>query len=348
MIQNKNPTFGFLVHPRNLDDLYRKYPALRFVPERVLEKIIRHFPPVSVSRITGLTSIDGDPVEGALIAITMTPKQMLTDREHAKKKVLQALTYAKKKGITYVGLGALTSVVTSGGADAVGYVPGVHVTNGNALTAGMSYLGIVEALKIRNVTDPIVTVVGATGSIGQAVARMIARDLKPSTLYLVGRTPANLERLRDELRALESGVEVEVRDIKEAIPLSDLVVTATSASEAVLQPSMLKQGAIVYDITQPQNVPKTVREQRPDVLVVDGALVQLPPEVRYRFNLGIPRDLSFACLAETMLLANERYGQDFCTGKVELSQVEYALGLAERYSFTLAPLHSWGRPIGEK
>ena len=36
-ISRKQYKYAFLVHPRNINDVYRKYPLLKFLPSRVLE-----------------------------------------------------------------------------------------------------------------------------------------------------------------------------------------------------------------------------------------------------------------------------------------------------------------------
>ncbi len=38
--------FAFLVHPRDINDVYRKYPFAKFLPEKLLLLGLKHFWPV--------------------------------------------------------------------------------------------------------------------------------------------------------------------------------------------------------------------------------------------------------------------------------------------------------------
>jgi predicted amino acid dehydrogenase len=224
---------------------------------------------------------------------------------------------------------------------------GIAITNGNTLTAGMTILGIQVSSKLRHIDlqKSTVAIVGGTGSIGQAVAKILAREWLFKTLILVGRTPANLRKLQTEIQEIWPVAIVETTTDIVSIKNADIIVMATSSSDIILESAHIKRDALIYDITQPQNVSRELKTTRPDVLVVDGALVELPSNVRYYFNLGIPRSTIFACLAETMLLSVGGHQSDFSIGHVTLKNVKYILELAEKYNFKLAPLTSWGHPI---
>lgn len=338
--------FAFLVHPRNLDDLFRKFPFLKFLPHSLVHFLTRHLPPVIVSKITGLTTETGNPVEGFILATTLTAKQMMDDKKYAERKVIQAVKYAQKKGAGIIGLGSLSSPVTQGG-ETIAMKYGISVTNGNALTAGMTILGIQAAAKLNNIDlqKSTIAIVGGTGSIGQAVAKILAKDGLFNTLILVGRTPENLRKLQTEIQTIRPAATAETTTDIASVYNADIIVMATSSSDVLLAPEHIKKGALIYDITQPQNVPRSLRESRPDVLVVDGALVRPPASVKYYFNLGIPRDTIFACMAETILLSIAGHQSDFSIGHVTLENVEYIMRLAEKFNFKLAPLTSWGKPI---
>lgn len=338
--------FAFLVHPRNLDDFFRKFPFLKFLPISIVNLITKHLPPVIVSKITGLTAETGERVDGFILATTLTAKQMMEDKKYAEKKVIQAIQYARRKGASTIGLGSLSSPVTQGGKTVAGKYD-MYVTNGNALTAGMTILGIKASAKLRHLDlqKSTVAIVGGTGSIGQAVAKILAQNGLFETLILVGRTPANLQKLQTEIQQMRTAAVVNISTDIDAVSIADVIVMATSSGDILLKTEHIKRDALIYDITQPQNVPRELKTTRPDVLIVDGALVEPPSNIQYYFNLGIPLNTIFACLAETMLLSVSGHQSDFSIGHVTLKNVEYILELAEKYNFKLAPLTSWGQPI---
>ena len=184
----KQEGFAFLVHPRGISDLYRKYPFFKYLPKNLVERIIMLMWPVTLASVDGLVSKkNGEKIRGYIVSITMTSEQMLKNRKHATKKITSAVKLAKKKGAMIIGLGSLSSPVMSGGADLVGK-HGIFITNGNALTAGMTLLGVKEVAKKRKVTlsKSIIAVVGATGSVGQTVSKLLVRDYGIARIIIIG------------------------------------------------------------------------------------------------------------------------------------------------------------------
>jgi predicted amino acid dehydrogenase len=128
---------------------------------------------------------------------------------------------------------------------------------------------------------------------------------------------------------------------------ADLVVLLTSSSDSLLRSEHLKHGAIVLDDTVPRNTDASLLTARPDVLIVDGALVDVSG-VDIRGAIGLPPRLAYACLAETMLLALDGHDGHFAIGAAAVDQAERMVTLADRWQelgFTLAPFRSFGRLI---
>ncbi|MDP3902066.1 MAG: hypothetical protein Q8Q21_00575, partial [bacterium] len=65
--------FAFLVHPRDVSDVYRKYPFFKFFPNFFVLWFFRHFWPVVLSEIEGVKTIkDGKKVRGFVITVPLT------------------------------------------------------------------------------------------------------------------------------------------------------------------------------------------------------------------------------------------------------------------------------------
>src|SRR5207244_3649277 len=64
--------------------------------------------------------------------------------------------------------------------------------------------------------------------------------------------------------------------IDEELRGSDVVVTATSATGTIVDPRWLGPGALVCDLSRPANVSAEVAATRPDVLVIDGGIIDVP------------------------------------------------------------------------
>jgi predicted amino acid dehydrogenase len=70
--------------------------------------------------------------------------------------------------------------------------------------------------------------------------------------------------------------------------------------------------------------------KRPDVLVIESGEILLPGAPRMR-NIGLPPNVAYACLAETIVLALESRFETFTIGRnIEWQKVKeiYKLGLA--------------------
>ena len=342
MAKKKRIDFAFIVQPRDVFDIYRKYPFAKIFPQRLVLFVFRFFPPVFVGSV--LVRTKKKNLRGGIISVSATAKMLLADRKKGRRKVEDALRYAARLGARYAGLGSLTSPVVGGGKD-VCKPKGLFVTNGNALTAGMTIVGVQKLIQSRgkNIEDLSVAVVGATGSIGNAVSRMLA-EMHPRSLLLLGRTPENLSVLREDIFGGVSGISVDISTNMDDVRHSDVVVVAVSASGAIIRQHHLKENAIVYDITQPQNVSEDILKERPDITVVDGALVRFPA-VSHRFDFGIPQDAHFSCFSELILCSLEDVSRDFSIGTVRTDNVREILALAEKYGVEIAPFTSFGKPL---
>jgi len=135
---------------------------------------------------------------------------------------------------------------------------------------------------------------------------------------------------------------------REAVRSSQVAVTATSATDAVLRPDDMPHGAIVCDLSRPANVREEVAALRPDVLVIDGGVIAAPAGSQLgQFGLG--DGLIYACMAETMLLTlgghfeNTSLGADLPPDSLQLVRT-----LAQQHGFHVAKLRSFGQPLDEE
>ena len=67
-----------------------------------------------------------------------------------------------------------------------------------------------------------------------------------------------------------------------------------------------------------------------------------------RGGIGLPEGLSYACLAETMLLAKADHEGHFSIGNPTIEQAEFIRGIAEKFDnlgFKVAPDYSFGKPL---
>lgn len=341
--------FAFLIHPRNTvrsDMGLLLGPAFGLVPNRVWSTAFAHLPVPPV--VTGSLSYADEPesVVGSLITVPLTPTQLLTlPRNKVQAKISEAVDKARDLGAEIVGLGALTAPASAGGK-AFTKRTDIGVTNGNAYTAAMTMLGM-ERLMVRMRANPLIAIVGATGSVGSCLTRLWARQ-NGGRLLLVARSQGRLQALGTEARSY--GADVAVSADMAEVRKADLIVLLTSAADAILRSEHLKAGAVVLDDTVPRNTDARLAKERDDVLVVDGGLVEIPGVTMKGGSIGLAPKLAYACLAETMLLALAGHQGHFSIGTPSVEQAEHMLRLAARYKqfgFHLASFRSFGHLISE-
>jgi predicted amino acid dehydrogenase len=317
----------------------------RLVPDAVWRAGFARLPVPPV--VTGKMTYSDVPNEtaGFLITVPLTPTQLLTmPRTKVQAKISAAVDKARDLGATVVGLGALTAPASAGGK-AFAKRTDIGVTNGNAFTAAMTLMGM-ERLMTRMRRDPVIALVGATGSVGTCLTQLYARK-HSGRLLLIARNQGRLDALAKDARGHGADVSVstDMADVRNA----DLVVLLTSSADAVLRSEHLKSGAVVLDDTVPRNTDPSLVAERPDVLVVDGGLVEIPG-ADLQGSIGLAPKLAYACLAETMLLALAGHQGHFSIGTPLVEQAEYMLQLAKdhrQFGFSLAPFRSFGTLVSQ-
>lgn len=340
--------FAFLVHPRNeisTDMGILLGAPFSLVPDRIWTTAFAHLPIAPM--VTGRMAYDDAPDDlvGSLITVPLTATQLLTlPRTQVQDKISAAVDKARDLGAEIVGLGALTAPVSAGGK-LFAKRSDIGVTNGNAFTAVMTLLGM-ERLMARTRPDPVIAIVGATGSVGSCLTRLIARR-HSGRLLLVARNEGRLSALAQEVSGsrLTVSTSTDMAEVRKA----DLVVLLTASADSILRSEHLKTGAVVLDDTVPRNTDRRLIVERPDVLVVDGGIVEIPG-ASLKGSIGLAPGLAYACLAETMLLALAGHQGHFSIGTPQVEQAEYLLDLALRHrhlGFTLAPFRSFGRLVEE-
>ncbi|SFH09811.1 Predicted amino acid dehydrogenase [Desulfotomaculum arcticum] len=338
-------TFAFMIHPIEIGDIARKFGPLGKLPPRLVESLFKYAPPLKVSQITGVRSKHAQ-TEGWFVACPITSRLMIDlPEEYVIKKIIKTGKLAQKLGAKILGLGAFTSVVGDAGIT-IDKNLDIAVTTGNSYTVATAVEGAREAAALmgHNLKRCHAVVVGATGSIGRVCASLLARDVH--ALTLVAREKTRLEELAHRI-TYESGVAPRITsDIRHALHNAQIVITVTSAVDTIIGAEDLMPGAVVCDVSRPRNVSREVAEKRNDVLVIEGGVVEVPGQVNFNFNFGFPPGMSYACMAETMMLSMEGRYESFSLGRdMSLQQVEEISALARKHGFKLAGFRSFERAV---
>lgn len=342
--------FAFILHPLGFEDFYRKFNWMEKLPKTILKKATKYAPPFKISKITGIKSKTGREIEGYFYACPLTSDQIINlDQDFVINKISKAVKKAEESGIKIVGLGSFTSVVGDKGIT-INKNSEVPVTTGNSYTVATALEGTKLAAQKMDLDfqEELVTVIGANGSIGKTVSRLIASDAK--NLLLVSRDLDRLENLKETIAKENTNINVDFTDqIDHALEKSRIIITVTGAVEALINPADLLSGSVVCDVARPRDVAHNVGRQRDDVLVIEGGIVSVPGNVDFNFNFGVKGQNAYACMAETMLLTLERKFTSYSLGpNIEIEKVKEMQKLAQKHGFELAGLRSYGHLLEDK
>jgi hypothetical protein len=173
-------------------------------------------------------------------------------------------------------------------------------------------------------------VIGASGSIGSVSARLLAMAF--DEVVIAGRDLKKLEQLKASI--LEDTPDANVVCSIDYDPLladMDMIVTSTSgAGKKILDITKVKPGCVITDVARPLDLPPEEVAKRPDVLVIESGEIELPTPVKGMKSIGLPKNVIYACLAETIVLALEGRFEVFTIGRdTEWEKVKeiYKLGL---------------------
>jgi predicted amino acid dehydrogenase len=234
----------------------------------------------------------------------------------------------------------------------------IAVTTGNSYTVATAIEAAVDGARRMGTAleTAKVAVVGATGSIGRTCAHLMAGRV--GELSLVGRDIAKLEKVAGEIgngAGRDSNLATATRvsmssDIKTGLKDASVVITVTSALDAVILPEHIAVGAVVCDVARPRDVSVRVAAERDDVLVIEGGVVAVPgPDVDFHFNFGFPPKTAYACMSETIALALDNRYESFTLGKdVSVGQVGEITEIARKHGFKLAGYRSFERGVTEE
>lgn len=377
-VHESDHLFGFLAHPLDLDVFGAFDTALSEFDASERGELLARFAGAtselnSAPLVIGSGRViptTGDAAHGTLIGLPFTSSGLLKlPPMVAVSAVAAAVDLAFERGAEIVGLGGYSSVITANGL-ALGTRAG-YLTTGNSFTAAASIRAVRRVCAERglDLADLRVTILGAAGAIGRTIAKALAPDV--GTVSLVGR-PGEHGKIAPKLwkaagvivdgardgsgrfaeatrqtagsidDLISSGRLEFFDDPKIGVARAHIVIAATSAPHSLIDAVDLGPNAIVCDVAQPPNISHDVGRVRPDVTVFDGGIVRLPEGSDFGLTYGLAPGLTYACMAETMLLSLSREFELRSIGtELDAANVERLGDLADRYGFELAESTRW-------
>jgi len=332
--------FGLIGHSTSFEDAKRKASMLGFdhIADGDLD-VWCTAPPQLVENVE-VKSATGISIEGSYIDSCFVP-EMLSRFKTARRKVLNAMELAQKKGINITALGGFTSIIfenfnllqhkqirnTS--------LEWERFTTGNTHTAWV----ICKQLEINaprigiDLKKATVAVIGATGDIGSAVCRWLINKTGISELLMVARQQEPLALLQKEL---DGGT---ITSLDEALPQADIVVWVASMPKTIeIDTDNLKKPCLMIDGGYPKNLDE--KFQGDNIYVLKGGIVEFFNDIGWNMmelaEMQNPQREMFACFAEAMILEFEKCHTNFSWGRnnISLEKMEFIGAASLKHGFS--------------
>ena len=343
--------FAFVVHPLSQEYIKKGFPVPKSTPKFIMdgvETLAAYLPPMVYCKMGNIISPTGAEAEGWLISVGGTPKEMLSHSpEFTYRRLLHAAKIAEGLGAQIMGLGAFTKVVGDAGIT-VARRASIPITTGNSYSASgalwaaadaMRRMGLIKASKDSRRVPAKTMVIGATGSIGSVSARLLAMAF--DEVVIAGRDIKKLNELRDSiLQDTPDAKVISSTDYDSLLGDMDMIVTSTSgAGKKILDITKVKPGCVITDVARPLDLPPSEVAKRPDVLVIESGEIELPTPVKGMKSIGLPKNVIYACLAETIVLALEGRFEVFTIGRdTEWEKVKEIYKLGIKHGMKLAAI----------
>jgi predicted amino acid dehydrogenase/ribosome-associated toxin RatA of RatAB toxin-antitoxin module len=342
--------FGIIGHLYNFNHLAKCLqmlnPDFKMPSREFMGQLFHLTPSFKLYDILDFKSKTGQAVNGCFIVCTFIPDMMERDVWAIFSKVVKACKIAEKCGVGIVTLGGFTSIVAERIGQEVANEVDVPVTTGNTFTSAMAIEGVLKAAEMvgMDIASAKLTIVGGTGDIGSACARVLVDRVKQLTI--TGRTKINLRRFRQELAKKRKAHIIATTDNEAAVRDADIIICTASVAASILKIDWFKPGSIICDVGYPKNISYTPTP-RQDILIFSGGLAKSPTPISFPIDIGLPSpDTLYGCFSESIILALEKRYENFSFGRGNITpeKVEEIKNLGKRHGFGVSDFY-WGNKL---
>ena len=332
--------FGLIGHSTSFEDAKRKASMLGFdhIADGDLD-VWCTAPPQLVENVE-VKSATGISIEGSYIDSCFVP-EMLSRFKTARRKVLNAMELAQKKGINITALGGFTSIIFEN----FNLLQHKQIRNTSLewerFTTGNTHTAWVICKQLERNAPRIgidlkkatVAVIGATGDIGSAVCRWLINKTGISELLMIARQQEPLSILQKEL---DGGT---ITTLDEALPQADIVVWVASMPKTIeIDTDNLKKPCLMIDGGYPKNLDE--KFQGENIYVLKGGIVEFFNDIGWNMmeleEMQNPQREMFACFAEAMILEFKKCHTNFSWGRnnISLEKMEFIGAASLKHGFS--------------
>lgn len=326
-------SFAFIVHPITIQQIKKIWPAIRVFPDFIVKPNLKNIPAFKVSHIKQVRSVQRKEIEGFFVACPLTPRYMLEpNQEFVLNKIISTAHFAEKLGVKILGLSRYAAIVTDHGAKLTGNIQ-IPVTTGSTFTAWSVFEAIYRTAKMRHIdlAQSTLAVIDADTPIGQLCLNKLSEYIPE--IIVTGRDRVKLEKIRESVHQLQHSVVSIREDAREAAQMATILINASSTFVANFDIQDLRPGILACDVSLLRNIASKADSRR-DITVIDGDIIKLKYPIELGVDTGLPKDMVYAAMAETMLLTFEEKFVDYSQGSViNPDKLEEIANIAVQHGF---------------
>ncbi len=271
---------------------------------------------------------------GFFVSLSDTTACLKENKILAMEKIISATRLANDLGAAILGMGGYTSILYDQGYTAFRSFR-LPVTSGSTYIAWSAFEAVYRIARAKRLAlkESKVLIIGASTAVGSLCSRKLSGYL--SGLTITSSDSVKLEKLKEIILQLNP-INIKIEPVpQKAIQDADMVIFADDDAfdPLGLDLGKLKAQAIVFDAT----VDKTVSARlqgRSDITLVKCGLIKTPSLLPFPMDLGLPKGIIPAGLAETILLAAEGKICSYSAGdNINLDKMDQIADIAARYGF---------------
>ena len=322
--------FIWMIHPLNLQDIYRRYKILKILPEEVLFFLLKFLPPLVLSRVDGIIDENNNNINGYIFGCFLTSKMIANNKELVYKKILKGIKLGHRLGVDIFCMGGMLSVDKDTELEIMSKYS-IYLNNGSCLLSDVILQRITSILNNigKDFQDISIGVVNATSFKGKIISKYLSLN-NFKYINLIGRDYQHLEDLSLEINKDN----INIFDNLEHIKNCDLVIIAPALGRLEFVDDCFKNDFIVCDVNTPPYNYNILQKQYQNLIVFKDELINTEC-VKYYYDLGISKNNSYICLAETFLLSKLINNKESFYNDLSMEKVKKVAELFKKSGFFL-------------
>ncbi|MDD5431902.1 MAG: hypothetical protein PHO70_02820 [Candidatus Omnitrophica bacterium] len=315
-------SFAFVVNPTNLDEAKGFWPAFKRMPGFFAKMFSKGSYPCKVIHLKRIQSTQGKEIQGHVIISPLLDNEAPNlDEEFVLNTIYSAGNIAKQLKASLLGLSGYAGYLAEKNHQKIEEKVPLPVTNGKYYSAWAIYETIYRTCRERGLKTNNLTlvIIGADCSIGKLCSERFSSCI--NKIILQGDDPKILQRIEETILHNNNTMICVEPDINKAIKEADIIINLDfSKVNLEKMVSELEKKPIFCDATLNSKSENNICKGLP---VISGTLVKVPFPEDINIDLGLPKGVINASMAETMLLTFEEksfhhyLGESSCSDKME-------------------------------